>query len=238
MSTSSPKENMQMIIQQCIHNNDWFSAYESFKIYTNTFHSDDFIQKYQPKVLPYGPLVSLICLHCTDDFVESFLEQQNYCNLEIVHATEDTSYEDIVNYIRNTSSKYICFLETNHSYTSEKIAEMVWRTEIHSGIDFTICPRNFIDSENTMIAHPDYAYENSLNNTVFQGKLLLETSLNHHVNLYGTLSTILVSVKYARQIPWQFPTDLPDSIKRISMLYQLILYGKCYYMNVPLSLPY
>lgn len=231
MNHLSPKEEMQFLIQQCFHANALTDTYEALILYKTTFGSDCFFTEYYPQIRPHGPLVSLICLNCTDNFVDEFISHQNYINLEVVRTGKEDSYADIIDYMQNTQSKYICFLEMNHSYDKNKIAEMVWYLETTPGIDLVVTPRTFIDSNGIVIAHPDYAYEDALNNAIFQSRLLLETSFADGVNLYGTLSTFLISTEFARNIPWQTPADSLDCINRIWLLYQFLLYGKSLYLH-------
>lgn len=223
-----------MLIRECIGNNSFYDAYESLKIYKNTFGSDSFTEEVESLVRSNGPLVSLICLNCPDEMIDEFLLNQNYSNLEVVRTSKNDSYEDIVEYFSITESKYICFLETNHSYNSNKIAEMVWHLEMLPEMDIAITLRNFVDSANTVIAHPDYVYRDTLSNTAYYGKTILESSINEDKNLYGTLSTFLVSTKYARSIPWEIPEESLEAINRISLIYQFLLYGKIVYMGHPL----
>lgn len=231
MNHLSPKKEMQLLIQQCFHTNAFTDTYEALKLYKASFGSDDFFAEYYPQISPYGPLVSLICLNCTENFSDEFISQQNYINLEVVRTDEEDSYADIIDYMQNTQSKYICFLEMNHSYNENKIAEMVWNLETASDINLVITPRSFTDSKGTVIAHPDYAYEDALNNTVFQSRILLETSFSDGVNLYGTLSTLLISAEYIHRISWEIPAHSLDCINRIWLLYQFLLNGKCLYLH-------
>lgn len=234
MAKTSPKEEMQLLIQQSADSQNIQAVSEALKIYKKTFGTDDFTKKYENLILTNGPLVSLICLNCPDDMIDNFLSEQTYSNLEIVRTSPEDSYKDIIEYISATTSKYICFLESNHTYTSTKIADMVWHLEQLPDIQTAICPRNFIDSDGTLIAHPDFSYADALNNTAFSGKTFLEYSINENKNLYGTLSTLLISTEYARQIPWQIPAFSLEAMNRICLLYQFLLYGNIAYMSSPL----
>ena len=234
MTNTSPKEEMQLLIQQSADLENIQAVSEALKIYKKTFGSDDFVKKYESLIYTNGPLVSLICLNCPDNMIDEFLSRQTYVNLEVVRTSSEDSYKDIIEYISGTNSKYICFLESNQTYTSNKIADMICHLEKLPDMQAAICPRNFINSEGTLIAHPDYAYADALNNTVFSGKTFLEYSINENKNLYGTLSTLLVSTDYAKQLPWQIPTNSLEEINRISMLYQFLLHGNIAYMSTPL----
>ncbi len=85
-----------------------------------------------------------------------------------------------------------------------------------------------------IIAHPDSAYSDALNNTIFCGKTFIEYNLSENRNLYGTLSTLLISTSYAQQIPWLIPSYSFNVINSLSLLYQFLLYGNIAYMKSPL----
>lgn len=234
MNKLSAKEEMQLLIQQCIDTNSMQDAYESLKIYEKTFGTDSFTLNCHKSVYSHGPLVSLICLNCSDTKTDTFLSVQNYSNLEVVRTSAEDSFKDIIEYISAAPSKYICFLEENHAYSPDKIANMVWYLEKNSTTDIAISPRNFIDASDTIIAHPDYEYQNSLKNNLFNGKLFLEYCITENQNLYGTLSTIMVSTKYARMIPWKVPSDLQNPISRLSFLHQFLLHGNLSFIDTAL----
>lgn len=109
--TLSPKKQMQQIIEQSISMNDLHTAYEALIIYRKTFANDDFTDAHKFLLYDYGPQVSVIALDCSDDLTDNFIDSQKYHNIEIVRATKDDSYNDIIDYMKNTSSKYICFIE-------------------------------------------------------------------------------------------------------------------------------
>lgn len=119
----SPKKQMQQIIEQSISMNDLHTAYEALIIYRKAFANDDFTDAHKFLLYDYGPQVSVIALDCSDDLTDNFIDSQKYHNIEIVRATKDDSYNDIIDYMKNTSSKYICFIEKNHQFSPDKIAE-------------------------------------------------------------------------------------------------------------------
>lgn len=234
----SPKKQMQQIIEQSISMNDLHTAYEALIIYRKAFANDDFTDAHKFLLYDYGPQVSVIALDCSDDLTDNFIDSQKYHNIEIVRATKDDSYNDIIDYMKNTSSKYICFIEKNHQFSPDKIAETVWKFEISSNISTIISPRNIIDSDGTIIAHPDYAYEKTLHDTFFKGEVLLNHCIQNSVNLYGTLSCITVLSSHVQNILFDekyFNTEIFD---RLSFLYQLILHGNVTYMSEPLVSTY
>lgn len=154
-------------------------------------------------------------------------------NLEIVRTSSEDTCSDIIDYISATKSKYICFIEPNHIYSNNKIAEMVWQLEILPDAQVAIYPRNYIDSNNTVIAHPDPAYSTVLDNIIISGRTFIEYNISENRNLYGTLSALLISTVYARQIPWMIPSYSFNTINYVNLLYQFCLHGNIAYMKYP-----
>lgn len=234
MKSNFAKDEMQSLIQQTLDFQNYQVTYESLKIYQKTFGTDEFFDKYSNIICSYGPLVSLICLNCPNEMIDNFLLNQNYTNLEVVRTNSEDTCSDIIDYISTTKSKYICFIEPNHTYSNNKIANMVWHLENLPDTQVAICPRNYINNNNIIIAHPDSAYSDALNNTIFCGKTFIEYNLSENRNLYGTLSTLLISTSYAQQIPWLIPSYSFNVINSLSLLYQFLLYGNIAYMKSPL----
>lgn len=234
----SQKELMKLLIEQAVSSNDLNIAYEALTIYRKTFSNDDFTDAHKYLLYDYGPQVSVIALDCNDDFTDVFISSQTYHNLEIVRTTKNDSYSDIIDYMKNTSSKYICFIEENHKFNQDKIAETVWKFEISPNISTIISPRNIIDSDGTIIAHPDYAYEKTLRNTFFNGEVLLNHCIQNSVNLYGTLSCITVLTAHVKNITFDEKYFNTNKFDKISFLYQLILHGNVTYTFEPLVSTY
>ncbi|MSS63853.1 hypothetical protein FYJ58_08180 [Lachnospiraceae bacterium WCA-693-APC-MOT-I] len=225
MNNLLPKEEMQLLIQQCFKNHSLEDIWECINLYKETFETDEFINMIE-YFINYGcPLVSLICLDAADETINEYLEQEIYSNLEVVKVSNKDSIENIIEYILTTQSKYICFFEKNHIYDNNRIANMVFHLEANSSINVLVSPRNFIDSEHTIIAHNSLQYSNILEDSIFIGRLFLEHCICHDINLYGNLSTLMVSTQYAQQIPWKIQCSSFDSIKRLSLLYNFLLYG-------------
>lgn len=234
MALLSAKEEMQSLIQKSCDSNPE-AAYEALLIYQKTFGADSFVHNTLPALYSHGPLVALICLNCADAIVEDFLARQHYQNLEIVQTTAEDSYCDIIDYLKNTPAKYFCFLEEGQFYDENKIGKMVWCLESKPQIDIAITTRAHITETGSIVSHPDYTYINSLYNHSFYGRLLLDTSLAEAANIYGTLSSLLVSSAYAANIAWQIPAHTLDSLNRVDLLYQILLGGTCHYIKETLT---
>lgn len=73
-----------------------------------------------------------------------------------------------------------------------------------------------------------------LDDRVFDGKQLLTYSIANNINLYGNLSTILLSTDYIKTLlPLHF-NDIPDSMRYVDFLYQLLYPAKIVYTYLPL----
>ncbi len=230
-----PKEEMQQIIKQCMEKGTFEDVKNALQIYRNTFGNDDFVYECTTHTAYSAcmPLVSLICLDTDDKSLNDFLQLQKYPNLEIVKMTENDSWNDIVDYIHSTESEYLCFFEKNHLYQPDKIPALINCFQEFSTLDIASSLRNFIDSAGTVIVHPDVHYKKALLDTVFNGKQFLEYCIGQNINLYGNLSTIMVSTKYAQSIDLTIPTYTSEQINRTSLLYQFLVSGRLSFTREP-----
>ena len=239
MDTSSLKKEMQSSIAQGAIYLPHQVVFNGLNTYKLIFGVDDFFQEYALAFSQKGPLVSLVCLNCADDDINEFLARQLYSNLEVVRTTSDDSLLDIMQYIASTESKYLCFYEPNHLYDSSKIFEMVSAFEQLSSVDVIISPRNFIDTQGNVIAFDGLPASNSEKDCSFDGKLLLQDSINNNINMYGSLSTLMAATQYAKKIFCNSQGKLvpPDiSINAASsffLLFPLLVNGRGYRMYVP-----
>ena len=199
------------------------AVYHSLSVYQKSFGSDDFFCNSALSFSLQGPLVSLICLNCSDKEVDEFLSRQPYSNLEIVRTTANDSFEDITQYISTTKSKYLCFYEPNHFYDSSKIFHMVYTLEQSPSIDILITARQFIDSIGTVIAPSELLYPDIDKNTAINGTLLLQYSINEHKNFFGNLSTLMATTKHAKNISLDMPNSEINTTNSLSFLFHLLL---------------
>lgn len=229
----TPQNEMQQLINTCIESSDFNTARECLEIYKNSFGCDSFYESCVVLLLAYnGPKVMLIGLDVSDSTLEDYLAIETYQNLEFVHFTENDYINDLASYLPSCDSKYFCFLEENQRYTPSRIASMVYHIEQASGLDAVVCTRNHIDDSGAVIAHPDYAYEETLGNKILDGKLLLEYSVNTNVNLYGIPSTLMLSTAYARTLTLSDARVTPE-LCSMALLYQLLLPAHIGYLYTP-----
>lgn len=224
-------KNMQMIICQAINSENYYAAYEALIIYVNTFSMDDFAEQNKWLINNYGPQVSVICLDNDEESINKFVELQTYKNIELVKLSEEDSYADIIEYMKTTDSKYICFWENSCLYDINKISEMVWNLECNQKVNMAISPRLYADSNNNIIAHKDMAYKDTLNNVIISGRNLIEYCIENEVNLYGTLSNIMISQNSVKCIDFDIPDYDTYEIKRLSMLFQMCVASNVLYME-------
>lgn len=175
-----------------------------------------------------SPFISMICLDADDGYLEKYLSEQGDIGIEYVQITDDDSYQDIIDYIKGTDSRYICFFEAGHIYDADRLKTMSGYLEQADDIQIAVSPRNYIDTENGIISKV------GLTECVYSGRAVLEHSISENQNLYGDLSTIMVSAEYAKNIPWDIPDSEIDTINRIMILYQMLYYGRVGFLDVPL----
>lgn len=229
----TPQNEMQQLINTCIESRDFDAARECLGIYQNSFGYDSFYESCAVLLLAYdGPKVMLIGLDVSDSTLEDYLATETYQNLEFIHFTGSDYINDLASYLPTCDSKYFCFLEENQCYESSRIASMVYHIEQASGLDAVVCTRNHIDDSGAVIAHPDYAYEETLGNKILNGKLLLEYSVSSNVNLYGILSTFMLCTSYAKTLKLSDTGITPD-ICSMALLYQLLLPAHIGYLYTP-----
>lgn len=234
MSNKIPQIEMMNIIKSCLDKNDIETTTACLDIYEKTFGKDNFYQYCQYSLLQKdGPTVSLICLSDDAASVNAFLEQQHYANVEIFCPSHTDLIQELTEYIHTTPSKYICFFESGYQYENCYLGFMVNLAETTPAADCVICCRNFIDPADTIIAHPDFRYAKKLNNTLLSGKILITHSLENSVNLYHSLSTLLLSTEYARSLTLTTNTVSAD-LQAIDLLYQLLLPANVFYTYHPL----
>ena len=238
MSDSSIKEQMMQLTQQCILANDHHTALECLQIYKSSFGYDDFYITCLSSFSPTPePLVSLIYIKQAaeneSDCLKNLKLSNNYRNLEIICLSADNLLEDFFNYIATTSSRYLCFCDCNHKYNENRISVLLSLFTANSCIDGIICSRNFIDSKGTILAHPQTIYQEVLDEHTFDGNQLLTYSITNNINIYGNLSTLLLSTDYVKRL--SFPgVSTPNSMQQLSLLYELLYSVKILYTYIPL----
>lgn len=137
--------------------------------------------------------VSVICIDCESDYIDKVLIEQTCQNIEVVETTTGKEfYQDIVEYCESTDSDYICFLEPNQKLQPNKIQKMVEYAELAQTAEVVFCNRNYIESDGTIAAHSDKAYNGVFKDTIFDGNQVLQVCLADGNNLLGNLTTVLV----------------------------------------------
>jgi hypothetical protein len=230
MDNKEYKKEMQDIIINLLKQDNYNEAYDAFVMYGKVYISDEFIEEYKDILYNYGPKVSVICMNCEDEVVDNFIKKQNYNNYEIVRTTKEDSYKDIIDYMKNTDSKYITFLENNAICSPSKISKSVWRLELYKDIQIINASWQYINSD-TVIAHPDIVYKNIMNDKFYSGYKIIEQSIICNDNIYGSLSSIMVSTEYIRNVDVKEPCYNSDRINRLALLFQLLMNANMAYIN-------
>lgn len=233
MNSDSPKKEMQQIILECITSHSYQTAAECLSIYQKTFGQDEFHSECELTLIcENGPSVSLICIDSDADSVNNFIKQQQYKNLDVFYIPSADRINDILAYIQSAGSKFVCFFEPNHKYSALKLATMVSLINHIPEADGILCSRNFIDENNTIIAHPDVVL-NSLSGKQFVGNQLLVLSIRHNINLYGNFSTLLLTAEHLKQLSFDF-SGIPSSMHTLALFFQMIKQATIYFANLPL----
>lgn len=233
MDRKNIKEEMQSIIKKCVSDYSENMLNQCLDVYEKTFGKDEFYSEIINKIMIDVLQVSLICIEVSDEYINEFLAEQTYSNIEIVKVDSRDSYQDIYEYILTTNSSYVCFLEPDQKHSSRKIEEMV-KYIYNNDVDIVIAGRNFIDQMGTVIAHSFSIGQNGTDKNYLSGKSLFEYCVRENVNIYGSLSNILVSADYIRMHKLDMPQYQDMQISKMVFLSQLILRGTIGYMNEPL----
>lgn len=233
MNTLSPKNEMMQLINQCISEKDFSTAAECLKIYKNSFGTDDF---YHFCKMSVTSVTVIYILNKTEKISDS-------CNLtttdfrinnSIVYIHEENLITNFSNCLSSIDSDYICFCDSRHRYEKNRIAILLSIIDKSPAVNGIIHGRNFINTNGTVIAHPDFIYKGTLDNKLFNGKDLLRYSAINNVNLYGDLSTLFLSAAYVKQLHLtQF--EVADSMQTLSLIYQLLNPAQIVCMVLPLS---
>ncbi len=230
MNNKECKKEMQEIIINFVKLNKYTEAYVAFVMYGKVYISDEFIEEYWWILCYYGPKLSVICMNCEDKAVDSFIKTQNYNNYEIVRTTKEDSYEDIIDYMKSTDSKYITFLENNAICSPSKISKSVWKMELYKDIQIINASWQYVNSD-TVIAHPNIVYKNIMDDKFYLGNSVIEQSIINNDNIYGVLSSIIVATEYIKNINIKEPCYNSDRINRLELLFQLLMNANMAYIN-------
>lgn len=208
-------------------------ASECLNVYQNTFGPDNFYTEHSLSLIrENGPSISLICIDSDAASVDSFIEQQQYRNLDVFYVSSTDCIEEILTYFQSVDSKYVCFFEANHKYNDSRLVNLACLLNNSPQLDGILCTRNFIDANGTIIAHPDL-YQGALYDKVYLGSQFLEISIKYNINLYGNLSTLILSTQHIKQIPFTF-TGISPSMQMMALFHQLISQAELYFINLPL----
>lgn len=245
MKHASLKEELQSVILQSITLAPQ-TTYNNLNIYKKNFGVDEFFHRASLAFSQQGPLVSLICINCPDSDIDAFLSSQFYSNLEVVRTAPNDSFADIIRYISTAKSKYLCFYEPNQRCCPAKIFDMVYFLEQLSSIDLVIAARSFIDPSGSIIASSELPYSEEQPDTIIDGTLLLQYSINEHKNIFGNLSTLMVTTLHAQKaFGGAFSDSFSDSfsditpskinvIRSLSFLFHLLIDAKIRIMDTAL----
>ncbi|WP_160687315.1 glycosyltransferase [Clostridium sp. C2-6-12] len=163
-----------------------------------------FINEYQEQ---FYPKVSVIAVDCSDETIQSFINNQSYSKIEMISINENECYiPNVINYkwrneedkyaglidvINSCSGNYITFLENDDYCINNKIEYMLNYMIQHNSIDVLFCQRKKRDENNNVLSDNILKKYNKASNCVFDGKEFLKFCVNENENLFGNLSTML-----------------------------------------------
>ncbi len=180
--------------------------------------------------LPDPPEITLICVDCTDEAIDSQVAMLAYPRLNVVKATSGPDLlPDILQFSREAESKYICFLEPGQHIEADKLERMAKYMEENAIIEGVICRRDYC-ADGEPVAGADWQSREIFSHRRADGTSLLEYSIANNINLYGNLSTLMIRTQV---IPGKL-ADLEDipgtSHIRTVVLNWLLVYDTSLYM--------
>lgn len=171
------------------------------------------------------PTITVFSLKASQDLVDDFLKNQSYQNLDIVSFEETDTYDDLVSYIKGMETDYFCFIENNHIYSPDKIRKM-WGKMINTPqADMCVCLRQTVNEKLEIIAPEDLVITSSFKEGLYNSKTVLQIAIEENKNVYGDLSCIMVSRKYAQSIDWFSINAEIEEFEKTSLLFQILSAG-------------
>lgn len=233
MNTLSPKDEMMQLIQQCISEKDFISAAECLEIYKRSFGADNFFYSCKISITPVTVIYILNEKEKEPDLTD-IISTDIHVNLSVTYVHEINLIQEFSACLPSIKSQYLCFYDSRHHYEKNRIAILLSMVGKIASVNGIIHARNFIDNADTVLAHPDYIYKETLDNKIFNGTQLLHYSAINNVNLYGDLSTVFLSTAYVKQLSFVH-LNVADSMQSLALLYQLLCSAKIAYTYLPLS---
>ena len=182
--------------------------------------------------------VSLICIGSSDEYIDSFIKKQNHENIEIAKLEKNDSFQTVIDYLSETTSTYFCFLEKGYDHSENFISEMIGAFKKDSTADVIITPRSFVYTEESgeinAISKIDLLAIPFSKLSPMYGNAFLTYCIDNEINLYGTLSTLMVRTEYARNISWNLFSSKYDCITAFSFLFNLLYSSTSILLDKPL----
>ncbi|MCI8494309.1 MAG: hypothetical protein HFI74_01310 [Lachnospiraceae bacterium] len=182
--------------------------------------------------------ISVICVDCESDYIDSLLLGQTYQNLEVVEAqTGREFYYDIAEYIQASDSEYICFLEPGQRIKPEKIQKMLDYAEKMQGADVFFCNRNYMEEDGTILAHPDGMYGGTLKDNFYDGSQFLRVLLEEGNNLFGNLTTLMFrrdKIRLDTEYLRKYGLDENSSMQKAFLIFEILSDHRMAFLEEPL----
>lgn len=202
--------------------------------YYTYYLMDSFLINYYSRIMDIEPKVLVVGLDFDKDDLLRFaqiIKENPYSNLELT-ALMDNSLEDLRNIMASNDSEYVIFVEKSvRKISPGRIAESVLSIET-SADDMVLCYRNFLTEEGNEILDISMDYWKELERKSFVGKDFLKTCENNRLNLYGSLSTVIIKRQTLMRVLESYKqNDIGKPRERMKFLFSLISAGIIHFIK-------
>lgn len=209
-------EKIQQLLHHSMEQGNYQQCIEILTTLKEVTGMNVFIQSYEEKIYAQiGPQIALICMDCTQEYVDDMMSAQVYQNVERVFwSSKEDSFKDIIDYVKYSSCEYITFLEPRMHLNPNKIVSAAMKLDRLELGDMVICAHNHADIEG-VVAHYTNIYTGLVNDNVYDGKVILDAVLEGGENLFGNLSCMMVRKEQLLKL--EAVCDQTDTIKSLDM---------------------
>jgi len=192
-------EKIKLGILHLINGGNYEEALKCLNSYIEKIGIDEDVQNYQNILYTLlGKKVLVLCIDCTRETIEKFLNSQIYKNLEVVSIQ---SKQDLVSQVLDSCLQsgcpYVCFWEEGRKASPIKILRMLQFMEENGDAHTSLCLQNYEELEEGIVSGEEFVKKELYQNCGEENKILLGTSillqsLENEVNLFGNLSCVMI----------------------------------------------
>ena len=179
--------------------------------------------------IEYSTQISVVFFDCTDRYIDNWIEEQGYDNLEIIKFYENDSFSDLYSCLNCSDSAYVCFVLPDRKYSEQWLKFMLLNLleNPESGISLSI--RYLVRDDGEIIA----CYDPDVLEMVIDkknGREIIKTCILNNKNVYGDLSSLLVERDIVVHALADGSIDEYDRvIQKTAFLYYIFLNGNVQY---------